>query len=489
MKKFLSLALVLVMILSLSAVVFADESAAPEPVKHTLTITGTTPAHTFAVYQLFVADIVRDANGGYKLSNIKYGANYGTEGEDIDATELEKLQGKDFDIDKWAAELTLVGNPIATKSGSSSGSIHFGELPAGYYMIREISESVPANQSYSKHMVQIVGETTITPKSGTTSSQKKVKDNDLDENPWQDSADYSVGDTVPFQLTAVVASDYANYTKGYKLTFHDKMDAGLTFQPSSVKVYVNGHELTNENNYYQVLTVTEDDCTFAVHFPNLKNVSNVGAGSVITVEYNAVLNQNAVIGEDGNWNQSKITYTNNPNVLEDGEPDENGNTPLDKVVVFTYKLVATKYANSISDETKLSGAEFTLTKAGHSTPIAVVTGDEGKVFTFNHLDAGSYVLTETKTPEGYNTIKPIEFTIVATHDTNADTPKLTDLKVTGHTMSTNLDGTVSVDVINKAGSSLPTTGGIGTHIFYLVGTVLALGAGVMLITKKRMNNI
>ncbi|MBQ0065201.1 MAG: LPXTG cell wall anchor domain-containing protein, partial [Firmicutes bacterium] len=151
-----------------------------------------------------------------------------------------------------------------------------------------------------------------------------------------------------------------------------------------------------------------------------------------------------------------------------------------------------KYANSVADDNKLAGAEFTLTKDNKT--IAVVKNDAGTEFTFKGLDAGTYVLTETKTPAGYNTIEPIEIVITATHDVEAEAPKLNTLTVTPEDsftveMTTENEskptGTINGNVINKSGSTLPETGGMGTTLFYVLGSIMVLGAGVLLVSKRR----
>ena len=129
--------------------------------------------------------------------------------------------------------------------------------------------------------------------------------------------------------------------------------------------------------------------------------------------------------------------------------------------------------------------------------VAVVKSESGTKFTFNGLDDGEYVLTETKTPDEYNTIEPITFTVNADHtitwdgtNRNSVLTKLVGNKVTGEITLTHnkTEGSLSADVVNKKGSTLPSTGGIGTTIFYVVGVILMLGAGVLLVTKKRMSS-
>ena len=202
---------------------------------------------------------------------------------------------------------------------------------------------------------------------------------------------------------------------------------------------------------------------------------------------------NAALGNQGNENTAHLEYSNTPGGNGTGE------TPDDTVIVFTYKIVVDKYADSV-DGDKLKGAAFTLEKVladGSTKTIDVVTSDDGTSFTFTGLDDGDYILTETTTPDGYNPIAPIKFTVTAAHEIIWDganrTGVLTDL--TGKAMTGEITFTANTDkselateVVNKKGATLPSTGGIGTTIFYVVGGGLMAAAVVLFITKKRMEN-
>lgn len=234
----------------------------------------------------------------------------------------------------------------------------------------------------------------------------------------------------------------------------------------------------------------EETDTFDVSFTNVKdlkdtdgNAIKVAAGGTFTVDFTAELLSGAVIGEPGNPNESRLEYSNNPN----GEGT--GHTPWDKVVVFTFKVVANKKDDKQQD---LDGAHFKLEKwdaslkngKGDWKPVGqeITTGHK---FEFSHVDSGHYRLTETKAPDGYNKVAPLEFFIKATYDTDSINPQLTGLKVvdkngtelTDWTAAT-VGGTVSTDVVNKQGSTLPETGGMGTTILYVAGAVLVIAAGV-----------
>ena len=507
LRKIMALVLSLAMVLAMSITVFATEGATTStPGK--FTITAPAGEHQYEIYQIFTGDL---SNG--TLSNIKWGANgTGTSGAVVDQATLDALTAlnttETTDTAKLAKISTYVNlaSPLVTiggKDGETANPTSY-EAAAGYYLIKDKDTTVSGNDSYTKYLVKVVGDLTIEPKSAVPSFEKKIKDsNDTtgETTGWQDSADYDIGDIIPFKLEGTVAANYDQYTT-YTFKFHDKEDAGLTYQ-GVTKVYaMNGsNEITIPATAYAVNYPAEshqgDDCTFEVVFNNLKEISGVTANTKIVVEYNSRLNENAVLGNQGNVNTAQLEFSNNPNVNQGGT----GKTPWDSVIVFTYKVVVNKYADKLPTDggKKLSGAEFTLTKKlpnNGTQDIAVVKSEEGTSFTFKGLDDGQYVLTETKTPDKYNTIAPIEFTVTAGHAVEWNGTTRTDVltSLTGDATSGEITFTpsddyaqLSTDVVNKSGSLLPETGGIGTTIFYIVGVVLVLGAGVLLVTKKRMN--
>lgn len=494
-RKLLSLLLALVMVFALATTAMANEGDAPSTTPTTYTITAPDNGHTYEVYQIFTGDLSKGV-----LSNVKWGKNgTGTQSEAVSDAILTELAGTTGSDTAKLAVITKYVNLNSDKFGTVTKAAPLADVPAGYYLIKDVDGALKGEEdSYTLYIVQIVGDVTISPKSDVPEFEKKLKDtNDTTgvTTGWQDSADWDIGDKVPFQLKGTVASNYDAY-KTYYFAFHDIEEAGLTFDSASVKVYVDGTEI---NSGFTVETEgLTDGRTFEVRFANLKEIESVRAGSVITVEYESTLNENANLGNQGNVNQAKLEFSNNPNQEQGGTP-ETGETPWDNVIVFTYQVVVNKYANSVGNDNKLEGAEFTLEKVlkdGTKETIAVVKSDDGTSFTFKGLDDGNYILTETTTPDGYNTIAPITFTVTAEHTITWDgtnrTAVLTSLSgeaVSGEitlTASENKDS-LSTDVINKSGSTLPSTGGIGTTIFYVLGSVLVLAAVVLLVTKKRMS--
>ena len=284
-------------------------------------------------------------------------------------------------------------------------------------------------------------------------------------------------------------------------------------------------------------------------------VGPITAETKVVLTYTATLNENAVIAGDGNPNDVKLSYSNNPNNSGNGstEPPENpnkptpthptGESPKIEVVTYTTELTILK---TDEDNKFLPGVEFTLTGNGvnivlvteetftkaadgeywklkdgtYTTTAPTKTDDEtdntadydsvdtkytktttvvakgGKgetktdvvgtvqadgTVTFKGLGAGEYTITETKTLPGYNTIEPINFKL--TFDAATKTFVSDNESVT-----VGEDNMLDTSIVNQKGSLLPSTGGIGTTIFYVVGAILVIGAGILLVAKKRMSS-
>lgn len=489
LNKLTKLVVSALMVFSMGVTAFAEGET-------TYTITGPADGHTYEVYQILTGDLSED---GSTLSNVKAGTNYNTEKGDVAAAAaaIAKLEtNTQATATAVAGYVNFSSTPVATLTDSNKTA----SVDPGYYLIKDTGATTGTTDSYSTYIVTVVKDVTIKTKKDTPTFQKKIKDtNDSKANSttdWQDSADYDIGDAVPFQLKGTIPSNYGSYTT-YYYQFTDQMEPSLTFNADSVVVKVGDTTLTKGTDY-TVTTgkVTSSDSynggdTFTVTFANLKNVSAVTAGSTITVEYTATLNENAVLGSTGNVNEAKLTYSNNPNKSGEGD-NEHGETPWDNVIVFTYQTVVNKVDQ---DKKPLAGAEFTLYKKladGSQKEITAVKAESGTSFTFKGLDDGDYVLKETKTPDGYSTATDINFTITADHDVEWTTQARTEVlnTLSGGDLGTGnvTTGTITTEVVNKKGSALPSTGGIGTTIFYVVGGMMVVVAGVLLITKKRMSN-
>ena len=502
MKKLMVALLAVAMVCAMAIPAFADGSSSTSTAAVTkYTITAPKNGHTYEIYQIFTGDY--DALQPSMLTNIKWGENgTGTVGAAVEQNVLNALSAVASSAsDK--AKLDVIENyvkldttPVAIVTNGSSV-----EVVGGYYLIKDQDGSLSGSEPYTTYLVSVVGTVTISPKSNDVPEfEKKLKDtNDStgDTTGWQDSADYDIGDYIPFRLQGTVPEDYDSY-KTYYYAFHDVEEKGLTFDPSSVEVHLgdeNGAIIPNTD--YKVLTkkdgtTSDTECTFEIVFDDLKKVSGVTADSTITVTYKSQLNDSAVLGAQGNVNKAKLEYSNNP------KGTGTGRTPWDNVIVFTYKVVVNKVDQN---RQPLEGAEFTLTKklkdgTENVIPMKIDTSNKA-LFTLSGLDDGVYTLTETVTPAHYNTISPITFTVNADHTITweADPRNTVLTSLSGNTASGEItfthnetDGSLTTDVVNNIGTTLPGTGGIGTTIFYVIGGGLMVAAAILLITKKRMEN-
>ena len=493
-----SIALVLAMILTLAMSVTV--LAAPNADQNTfsLTLNKAVKGHTYEAYQILSGDLSADKA---TLSNIKWGEGIKAEGQTALGGDAAGYAKKLADMGNNSSELKEQAQIIGANLASASGSVTvtdpdaknvISNLKPGYYLIKDKDDSLQGQESYTEFILHVTDDVNADVKADVPSVEKKVKDtNDTtgETTGWQDSADYDIGDDVPFQLTATLANNIESY-KTYSLKFNDTLSKGLDYNNDAV-IKLGDKDVTS---YFtpsydataKTLTFTCDDILAF----GAKNSDQ------IVVEYTAKLNENAVIGAAGNPNTVGLEFSNNPN---NGGEGDRGKTPEDKVIVFTYKLTVNKVDK---DNKPLTGAEFSLfkkVKVDGKDELQLVevkkilsTNAEGTVFGFTGLDDGTYVLRETKTPDGYNSIEDQTFTISAKHDENSDDPKLTAL--TGDVASGSIinlgvmleKGELSTDVVNNKGSVLPSTGGAGRVAIYVIGAILVLGGGIVLVTKKRV---
>ena len=549
MKKFrriMALLIATVMVMSMSMAAFADDgdptktddvptsqtiaedSAANAEGKYTISV-ASTDTHTYTVYQILTGTLTA---GESKLGNPQWGS---------DAKGGENNKVDDFITAITANGLTNVQIDDLVKAQLKDGATGVGtvnkttplDVVPGYYMIVDTTATLEDGDAKSLNIVAVFNDIEITPKKGTVESEKHVDDqNDsdsTDHSELKDSADYDIGDSIPYTLTMKLPADYANY-KQYKVVFTDDMSAGLTFN-NDAKIYYGATDTTGTAISFTSggTSAYTNGTVYTYTIANLKAADATAAqkalkaGDVIKITYTATLNSSAVIGSAGNPNKYKVDFSSNPNQDASGTPDTN-DTPWDVNIVFTYKTVFNKVD---ADQNPLTGADFTLYKfvenengsdtyngkKGTWTDVTTLgsgtnkpsktkeaytkgEGADAKTaadakFTFSGIDAGVYKLVESTTPPTYNTIEDQIFTITATHQLEADNPQLTELTGTDgaeFTMTSSLpDGSLTTDIKNQQGAELPSTGGIGTTMFYIVGAILVMGAGVMLVTRRRMS--
>lgn len=427
------------------------------------------------------------------------------------------------------------GTGTALAAGSST------QLDKGYYLI--VDSTTDGQTVYNPAVLAITSDIEIEDKTDVPTLEKKVQENKKDAtgdtaygSKFNDVADYNIGDEVPFHLIGSVPdmSQYETYTYKFTDTFDKGFDAVDT---SNVKVYLSNDKKldlegesvdtditsyfsgTNGSIQYTPATEAQGEtagtkATLTVSTKDLKKAATYSKEQpqYVIVSYTAKLNANAKIGLPGNVNEAYLTYSNKPDQSGQGENQPTGNTPEDKVIVFTYGLDVTK-VDSKNAETKLKDAEFKLKNSdgkwatitdGKVTGWAttekdgsVLESDAEGNFKVTGLDDGTYTLVETKAPAGYN--RPADgFSVTLkattvnnqTWDGTANTA-LTDLAV----KVDQTDGTGDVDtglgaitIKNTQGSSLPSTGGMGTVLLYVAGIAVFVLAGATLVMALRRRN-
>lgn len=500
--------------------------------------------HCYDAFQIFKGDVSDDNT----ISNVQWGQNIPDDKDFLaqlkedptlripfqDANSLQEvldvMKGWTTSDDNSIAFARFVCNYIYTdahanstpvKQGGHTGGFELDE--AGYYLIVDTSSfSSSADgdsyHAYNSFLLKVNKDhycVQITPKVVKPTVEKEVYDNDDgsssgDNNGWGSSADHAINEEFQFRLIATLPASENNgraydYYNEYAVLFNDTLSNGITYDRlDSVVIKSKGdtYDITDDNLKYNVdVRHLESDHSFVVSIPDVKTCVedpgfNLNNGATITVTYTAHLNENAAVnGSAENKNSVRLQYSNNPR--PDGEYWGYTPTPESEVYVYTYQLNNTKRAET-ENGTPLPGAGFRLYSdeacnaedeiklkmnddgtysrdfSTESKGVEMLSNKDGQ-FNVKGLDAGTYYLKETTPPAGYSACKVTPVTITANHNGNHvefDSSKL------------------STTIINKkdGGITLPSTGGIGTTLFYVVGGGLMVAAIVLLVTKKRMEN-
>lgn len=498
MKKFMALIATLTLALAMAVPAFAEAATT------TYTITINNGTGTYKAYQIFKGDLYNDT-----LSNIEWGDNVTDEGRTKfgNAADKAKTITTEADAKAFAVEVAK----YLTDPAAGTGTDSITGLAAGYYLIK--NTSVGDGEVYTDYILQVVKNVEVNPKSGKPTLDKQIRHNDNGE--WGVVGDNQIGDTVEFRTitTVPIVSGYTQYT----YVIHDEMSAGLTSNVRSnedVTIKVND-ETVLDKKYY---TVTVDGTnankfTVTVDVLNAIKDGKMVEGNTLYTYYTGILNEKAKVYNDGKQdNKAYLEYSNNPH-----DNTTTNKTPEKVVYDWTFKMGVKKVDGA--DGTPLTDAKFVLSKNGNcslgtigddGTPstttdlINLIENSDGSYtvapagyngsvvnvmtagdITINGLDdATVYYLYETKAPAGYNRLTAaVRFEITATYsDAGNNCTSVTA------TVNNDVQSSVSVNVRNNKGSTLPSTGGIGTTLFYVIGGGLMAVAAVLLVTKKRMNN-
>lgn len=500
--------------------------------------------HEYDAFQIFNGDVTGNDTDGFKISNVTWGKNIPHPEDFLEKLTKDSTIGGEFETDftpqeavavisKWhdsdnnsIAFARFVCNYIYTDSNANREPViqsgHTGgfELPmAGYYLIVDTSpfsggDSYHAYNSFLLKVNQKNYHVQITPKVVKPTVKKEVYDNDDgsssgDNNGWGSSADHAINEEFKFRLIAKLPESENNghaydYYDKYSVIFHDTLSDGITYdRPDSVVIESNGKTYVIPNDSSKYTIGLESQNYLVVKIPDVKACAkdagfDLNDGATITVTYTAHLNENAAVnGSAENKNSVRLQYSNNPR--PDGEywgytPNY---TPESEVYVYTYQLNNTKYHDTAEKGNELKDVGFRLysdadyknevelyqdgefyypikKNASNKQAVEMKSAEDG-TFNVKGLDAGTYYLKETKTPADYNPCDVPPVIIKANHKGN-------QVDLNGSTLSTTI-------INNKAGGiTLPSTGGIGTTLFYVVGGGLMVAAIVLLVTKKRMEN-
>lgn len=474
-KRIVGFVLALVMVLALSVGAFA--AAVNEG---RITIDNAITGQTYTIYEILYLESYNKESNAYSYKATAAWKDF-VESKDIKDTYLvTNDQGyvtwvENADVAAFAKLAQAYAANLSSNQGRTkaiSATVVFDNLDLGYYLVDSTLGTLCSLDTTNPDV-------TIEEKNAVPTNEKEVEEDST--NAYGKTNDADIGQTVNFKSTITAQAGAENYL------FHDKMSAGLTFD-AVTKVTLNGTDVAAEN-YEVVTTGLTDDCTFEVRFTQAF-CDTLKANDKIVISYTATLNENAVVGVEGNPNESKIEY---------GQSGKTTTTPPSETTTYTWDLDVLKYGNgdkekvlkdaqfvllnknkdkvAVVDNGKLTGWE-NVPAAGEDGTIPwnastiLTTNTQGKI-EIDGLDVDTYYLREIEAPAGYNGLG-----------------QDVEVKITGATKAedsaTLTYTTVVAEINNQSGTELPSTGGMGTTVFYILGSVLVLGAAVVLVTRKRM---
>lgn len=505
--------------------------------------------HVYTAYQVFTGNysngVLSDiawgdgVDGNALLAALKADTSFGegetntfadcADGADV-AAKMTSENGFTDNSEKAKAFARLAakntkGSGVASENGVISG------LSDGYYLVKE-NGAAAEGDSLTAAILKVVGsDVTVNRKTSNPSVDKQIYE---DTGSWGEVGDFDIGQEISFRVVVDLPSDWTDYDK-YFLNIHDQFD-GITLDADTAELWyiapntdlsdsetmTEGKGVTKLTNGYEISNTGADGKTNAgsvdVKFTDVKTVTvgegNPEEGGKIVLTYKGTLTGESNVGDagsqvDNNNNYAEIIYSNNPDNSGDGEDGDTGTSPKDYAFAFTYELDTNK-VDADDGSVTLEGAKFKLYKTVDSAKnYAVVEGGKLTGWTENEaeaselvtdgfgrfevagLDADTYYLEETEAPKGYNKLaKPVKVVISADLKEENETGSIETLTISvdnGEAADGDkTTGTVEAVIKNSKGSTLPSTGGIGTKIFHGVGSALVLGSGVLLISKNRM---
>ena len=474
-RKILNLVLALAMVMGLATTAFAEEGGETTTKPGSITITNALKGETYNAYQILYLE-------SYNAEKKIYAYKANPDWEEWLKTQTAYVSFDSQGYVTWVKDANAADFAKAAKSQLSSktadghvtptadGSATISNLQLGYYLV-DSTVGALCELNTTKPGVE------ITDKNQTPTIEKKVQE-DSDEK-WGDVNDADIGQTVKFKSTISAKPGARNYV------VHDKMDSHLKFD-SVTSITAGSKTLTAGVDYTVVTTGLTDGCTFHIKFTQTY-LDSITEDTDIVINYTAKLTKDAVAGT-GYVNETWLDY------------GDNQYTEHDTTTTYTWKLPIYKYHKNGEAKKALAGAEFILYKGidesnreyaqvanGKLTgwtkekteATKLVSGDDGMI-AVEGLDADTYYLEETKAPGGYNKLAgPVKVEI--SHTVSVEGADMT------HTLKQDTTVVEKVEIENKSGTELPSTGGIGTTIFYVLGSILVIGAVVLLIAKKRMS--
>lgn len=458
-KKLFAALLAAALVLAMAVPAFAETNATKGSIKIDHTVSG----ETYTIYRMFKLDSYNAESNTYSYTvepawETFFSTGAGSSYIDLDSNGHPTWKtGADAAAFAkaaltWAADKKISG----TKETATGDTVTFSDLGLGYYLVDSSLGALCGLNTTTPNV-------TIEEKNGQPTIEKKVKSH---YDGWAEKNTAKIGDIVEYKVEIKVADGAQKYT------VTDTMSKGLTFNNSSLKVTANDAVTTD-------YTLTPTTNGFTLVLPETY-VSTLTKGTTIIVTYNATLNKDAVIDGDGNANEVKLSYGNHQNTVPSKVTTKSYQFDLVKVDGTTNKLLDGAEFELADGETKLSfvkdtAGNYRVAAAGEDGATTTITVKNGKVNIYG-LAGKTYTLTETKAPDGYNKL-------VTSETVNLADGSKTHATIVG---SVYKDGGVVVE--NHAGTVLPSTGGMGTTLFYVIGGGLMVAAVVLLVTKKRMEH-